>query len=118
MAGRHKITYDEGDVYDGEWSADGKRHGLGTLSMANGCRYEGQFGGGFFQGHGVLTHPDGARYEGAFEVGKYHGYGVFTAQDGMKFEVTTVHVGADAYLGPPRALIILGGGAEVPKLIP
>lgn len=87
MAGVHRIEYDGGDVYEGEWSADGKRHGQGTLTFADKSRYVGQFTNGFFHGHGVLTVPDGSKYEGSFEVGKYHGYGVFTAANGMKYEV-------------------------------
>ena len=49
MAGQHKIQYDEGDVYEGEWSADGKRHGQGVLTFASGARYVGRFVNGFFQ---------------------------------------------------------------------
>ena len=87
MAGRHRIQYEGGDTYEGEWSTDGKRHGRGTLTFANKARYVGEFVNGFFQGLGVLTLSDGARYEGSFEVGKYHGYGVYTAASGMKYEV-------------------------------
>lgn len=49
MAGQHKIQYDEGDVYEGEWSADGKRDGQGVLTFASGARYVGRFANGFFQ---------------------------------------------------------------------
>ena len=87
MAGRHVIRYTEGDVYDGEWSMEGKRHGKGTLTFANGTKYAGEFVNGFFQGVGVLTFPDGGRYEGQFELGKYQGLGVFNNREGMKFEV-------------------------------
>ena len=88
MAGRHKISYEEeGALYDGEWSTDGKRHGHGVLSLPGGASYVGQFVNGFFQGEGVLRHADGTRYEGGFQVGRYHGYGVYRGQDGMKYEV-------------------------------
>ena len=87
MAGRHVISYAEGDVYDGEWSNDGKRHGRGMLTFASGAKYSGEFVNGFFQGVGVLAFPDGGRYEGQFELGKYQGLGVFISRDGMKFEV-------------------------------
>ena len=87
MAGRHVISYAAGDVYDGEWSSDGKRHGRGTLTFANGAKYSGEFVNGFFQGSGILAFPDGGRYEGQFELGKYQGLGVFSNTQGMKFEV-------------------------------
>lgn len=88
MAGHHKISYDEGDVYEGEWSADGKKQGLGSLKLSGGAEYSGEFVNGFFHGDGVLTFPDGSKYEGHFEVGKYHGFGVYTNKEGMKFEVS------------------------------
>ena len=81
------ITYSQGDVYDGEWSNDGKRQGRGTLKFASGAKYSGEFVNGFFQGVGVLSFPDGGKYEGQFELGKYQGLGVFSNRDGMKFEV-------------------------------
>ena len=92
MAGQHRIKYDDGDLYEGEWSAEGKRHGKGVLTFTSGVRYSGDFVGGFFQGRGVLKFSDGARYEGNFEVGKYHGYGVYTASNGMKYEVRRVYM--------------------------
>ena len=82
-----KVVYDDGDVYEGEWSVDGKRHGLGVLSLKNGVKYCGQFQNGFFHGSGVLSFPGGANYEGNFELGKFHGFGVYSNQEGMKFEV-------------------------------
>ena len=90
MAGRHRISYEEGDVYDGQWSADGKKQGVGMLKLSTGAQYIGDFVNGFFQGEGVLSFPDGSKYEGRFEVGKYHGYGVYLNNDGMKFEVSVL----------------------------
>ena len=86
MAGHLEVTYDDGDVYNGEWSEDGKRHGNGKLIFANKTTYAGQFKSGFFDGSGILTQGDGAKYEGDFEVGKYHGYGIYSAPNGMKYE--------------------------------
>lgn len=82
-----KVDYEEGDSYEGEWSADGKRNGLGSLKLKSGSVYTGQFQNGFFHGSGVLTFPDGSKYEGHFEFGKFHGYGIYVSQEGMKFEV-------------------------------
>ena len=86
MAGRHKFKYDEGDEYDGEWNADGQRHGFGRLAFADKSSYVGYFKEGLFHGHGVLSFPDGSSYEGEFSDGKYGGHGVFRRKDGMKFE--------------------------------
>ena len=82
-----KVEYDEGDVYEGEWSSDGKRNGVGCLKLKSGITYTGQFENGFFHGSGVLEFPDQSKYEGHFELGKFHGYGVYVNQEGMKFEV-------------------------------
>lgn len=84
-----KVEYDEGDVYEGEWSADGKRNGAGSLKLKSGVTYTGEFENGFFQGSGVLLFPDHSKYEGHFQLGKFHGYGVYI-KDGMKFEVAFV----------------------------
>lgn len=82
-----KVSYDDGDEYEGEWSDEGKRNGVGCLRMKNGTTYIGQFENGFFHGSGVLSFPDGSKYEGSFVLGKFQGYGVYVDQDGMKFEV-------------------------------
>lgn len=84
-SGRHQVTYDEGDQYDGDWNTDGQRHGWGSLAFADGTKYVGKFEVGLFAG-GLLSFPDGSRYEGDFVAGKYHGFGIYTRSDGMKFE--------------------------------
>lgn len=86
MAGHLKVTYEDGDVYDGQWGEDGKRNGIGKLIFVNKTTYAGQFKDGFFDGSGILTQADGAKYEGDFQVGKYHGFGVYSAPNGMKYE--------------------------------
>ena len=48
MACVERIVYEEGGVYDGEWSEDGRRHGRGRLSLPDGSNYKGQFSAGFF----------------------------------------------------------------------
>lgn len=83
---RQKYIYPEGDVYDGFWNNEGKKHGKGILNLTDGSRYEGNFSDGLFDGHGVLLFPDGSKYEGEFSKGKYAGYGIYTRCDGMKFE--------------------------------
>lgn len=84
---RKLIHYNEGDVYEGEWSMEGKRQGKGKLKMVSGDAYSGEFMNGFFHGLGTLILGDGTKYEGSFDLGRYHGYGVYTAPDKMKYEV-------------------------------
>lgn len=89
MTHQTRITYDDGDVYTGQWSSDGKRQGKGVLSLSNGVSYRGDFVNGHFQGSGTLSFPDGSLYEGNFEVSKYCGYGVHRNKEGMVYEVST-----------------------------
>ena len=41
-----------------------------------GGKYEGDTGGGRFDGHGTYTFPDGSKYVGQFKHGMFHGKGV------------------------------------------
>ena len=43
-----RIEYGGGEVYDGEWDQEGRRHGRGRLTFPDGSRYEGHFRAGFF----------------------------------------------------------------------
>ena len=52
--------------------------GRGSLTLANGERYVGEFRNDVFQGQGRYTFPDGDSYEGAFERGRFHGQGTMT----------------------------------------
>ena len=50
MASVERVKYKEGgEVYEGDWSEEGRRHGKGCLSFADGSKYTGQFSAGFFQ---------------------------------------------------------------------
>ena len=51
-------------MYEGSWSKEGKKHGYGKLTFADGSTYEGRFKDGFFHGSGVLKLSDGAMFEG------------------------------------------------------
>lgn len=82
-----RIDYESGEMYDGEWNEDGRRHGKGCLTFKDGSKYRGQFTAGFFQGLGELVFAgERAKYEGEFQVGKFHGYGVYQSSSGMKYE--------------------------------
>ena len=47
--GVHRVEYGEGEVYEGQWNGEGRRHGTGSLLFADGSRYTGQFSSGLFQ---------------------------------------------------------------------
>ena len=56
--------YPEGDVYEGDWSKEGKKHGIGRISFQNGTKYEGRFMHGNFSGYGTLIFADKTVYAG------------------------------------------------------
>ena len=68
----------------GEWK-DGKPHGLGTATFANGDKYIGEFKDGKANGQGIFTFTNGNKYAGEFKDGKYHGQGTFINADGRKY---------------------------------
>jgi len=86
-----RISYPDGCVYDGQWSAEGKRQGKGLLVLSDGSVYRGEFHNGFYQGHGVLILPDGSLYEGMFETGQFSSYGVFQDSQGTVYQVSMSH---------------------------
>ena len=43
-----RVGYDGGEVYEGQWDGEGRRHGRGSLTLTDGSRYTGQFKAGFF----------------------------------------------------------------------
>ena len=64
---------------------DNNKHGIGTLTPANGGEYTGSFKNGSFDGKGELIFPDGAEYEGEFKDNQKHGKGTYIHADGKKF---------------------------------
>lgn len=65
---------------------NGKRHGQGIETFANGGRYEGEYQDGTFHGRGVFRWPDGGRYEGEYRNGRRHGRGIFRWPDGGSYD--------------------------------
>jgi len=57
-----QANYPCGAAYDGQWSLDGEKHGIGALTFQDGSKYEGEFSRGFSAGHGVMVFPDGSRF--------------------------------------------------------
>jgi len=75
------ISPDGGIKYVGEWK-DGKWHGQGTLTYADGAKYVGEFKDRQPHGQGTFTSPDGTKYVGELKDGEVHGQGTFTFSDG------------------------------------
>ena len=57
-------------------------HGQGTLTLANGTKYVGEWKDGNFNGQGTYTDADGGKYVGEFRDGKPHGQGILYHADG------------------------------------
>ena len=56
-----KYDYPDGGEYNGEWSTDGQRHGMGSMKFTDGSRYLGRFDNGMCSGLGVMLFTDGSR---------------------------------------------------------
>ena len=69
----------------GQWR-DGKRHGQGTKTWANGNRYEGQWRDNNRNGHGTMIFTDGDRYVGQWRNNMPHGRGVYTDHKGLNMK--------------------------------
>ena len=74
------------DIYVGQRSRQGRRHGTGRLMCADGARYEGEWKDNARSGRGTQWEPDGARYEGQWRDGRRHGQGALWAADGSRYE--------------------------------
>ena len=56
--------------YTGKRNSNGKRHGRGTLTYANGGTYTGDWKDDKRHGHGTYTFADGRTYSGAWKDGE------------------------------------------------
>ena len=79
--GQGTRTYADGDKYVGEWK-DNKYHGQGTFTRTDGSQYVGEWKDDKRQGQGNRTWSDGSQYIGEFKNGKSHGIGHFYRKDG------------------------------------
>ncbi len=82
---RLKISYYEGDVFEGMLRLR-KFHGQGKYTWKEGGQYEGNFRRGKLDGKGKYTTAEGDVYEGNFKNNTYHGSGKYTWKDGSSFE--------------------------------
>ena len=68
MHGQGTITAGE-EKYVGEWK-DGKKHGQGTNTFADGYKYVGEFKDGIRHGQGTFTATDGRVMKGIWKDGE------------------------------------------------
>ena len=82
--GRGVLTFANGDRYVGEF-ADGEIRGRGTMHLANGDVYggDGAFDSRGFQGCGLYIRANGDRYLGQFRDGRFHGRGTYEWAEGV-----------------------------------
>tara|TARA_B110000211_G_C14014511_1_gene524743 strand:+ start:76 stop:1368 length:1293 start_codon:yes stop_codon:yes gene_type:complete len=64
---------------------DGKRHGQGTYTWANGGKYVGEWLDAKKHGQGTYTWANGKKYVGEWLDAKEHGQGTVTYADGSKY---------------------------------
>lgn len=67
------IEYDNGDIYGGEVSADGKKNGYGVLTLKSGIEIEGTFLNDRPDGQCVITDLDKNKYIGTIKNGYLNG---------------------------------------------
>lgn len=77
LEGQGRLTWTNGDKYDGEFLA-GLMHGKGKFISPTSGTYKGDYVRGRMEGRGMLTYPDGSRYEGEFVGNQFHGKGKLT----------------------------------------
>lgn len=83
--GPGKFSYANGESYEGEWRND-KPNGEGIYVWSKGVRYEGEWRDGIRHGKGSYKWRGGNRYEGEWQEGKKHGHGIHTWPKGNRYE--------------------------------
>jgi len=103
-AGRAKVTYVNGDVYEGGYNEGKQRHGNGIYTWNSLTpeeeepeedeepppppplvKYTGEYRYGQKHGLGSMTYPDGSHYRGQFAYNKRHGRGTYFYKTGDKY---------------------------------
>lgn len=85
LSGQGKVTWANGDVYQGELSQN-RRHGQGEFTWANGQRYRGTWVNDVPQGKGSLKFASGNQYDGDVAQGLPHGTGRMVYASGDSFQ--------------------------------
>ena len=83
-SGKGKYTYDNGDVYVGDFK-DSRPHGKGTYTFKNGDKNSGEWKQGKMHGFGIEEIGDGGIYKGEYKEDKKDGFGELTWPDGDSY---------------------------------
>ena len=98
--------YDNGHVYDGNWSG-GLKSGHGTYVWPSGERYDGEWLDDAMCGHGTYLYSDGKTcYDGEFKDGRRNGKGVVILENGNR----CVAVWKNGGPCPPYRIYFKSGG--------
>jgi hypothetical protein len=105
-------VYPSGNAYRGGMLANGKRHGVGTLTWKDGATYSGDWAMDEMCGSGTLSFPNQSSFSGTFAANAPSGYGRFTTLHGEVLEGTWVLQGRSGNtsraLGPVLKYIFHG----------
>ena len=82
--GSGSMTLADGSRYDGQFE-NGVRSGQGLFQSAAG-RYEGVWADDVPQGNGRFDYIDGANYDGEWFGGRRNGFGIYSRVDGSNYE--------------------------------
>ena len=82
--GKGALTFANGDRFEGEF-ADGEIRGRGRMYLANGDVYggDGAFDSQGYQGCGLYVRANGDRYMGQFRDSRFHGRGTYEWAEGV-----------------------------------
>ena len=83
--GRGTMVLASGSMYEGQWLAN-KQHGQGKYTFSTGNVYEGGWVEGKKQGHGKYSFSYGDLYEGEYVKDKRHGRGKMTYDVGGSYD--------------------------------
>ena len=71
------IEVEDGAIYQGQWNAQGMRHGHGIQVWPDGMEYEGYWANNMANYKGRLIMPNGDSYDGEWLSDKANGQGTF-----------------------------------------
>ena len=84
MCGKGKMTYKNGNVYEGRWEKG--KCTEGKITLWNKDIYEGEFKNGLMYGNGKMTYENGEVYDGQWINNCYNGKGKMTYENGDIYE--------------------------------
>jgi len=83
--GQGTMTWANGEKYQGHWK-NGEPDGQGTHTYASGNKYQGGWKNGLKNGQGTFTFANGDKYQGQWKNDKKDGQGTYTWANGSKYQ--------------------------------